>query len=293
MNKDDLTIPDILKAFETYDGVYKQYELDEALARQEEITPHLMEILEKVLADPEHYSLEENDEYAHMYAVMLLARFKETRAHEIIVKLFSLPGELPYDLFGSIVDEDLPSILYATSGGNWDLVQTMIETPGVREYCRAAALNALVYFVIFGDKSRDELIPYLDSVFTMLYEEEDYDELCFTTLVLISYDIHPEELMERINTAYDDGVISSILIDRESIRKRLKEDKAKVLEETKEKLLQRWFPEDFHEKMSWWSCFKSSNRYTASGKKILHTASEKNKHKRNKKKRARKKKKKA
>jgi len=39
----------ILTAFEVFDGTYKRDEVDAALALQNEITPHLIAILEKVL----------------------------------------------------------------------------------------------------------------------------------------------------------------------------------------------------------------------------------------------------
>lgn len=48
----DSRITEILKAFELFDGVYKRAEVDAALELQEEITPHLIGVLEEVLLDP-------------------------------------------------------------------------------------------------------------------------------------------------------------------------------------------------------------------------------------------------
>lgn len=52
----DSRITEILKAFELFDGVYKRAEVDAALELQEEITPHLIGVLEEVLLDPASYA---------------------------------------------------------------------------------------------------------------------------------------------------------------------------------------------------------------------------------------------
>ncbi|RLB78142.1 MAG: hypothetical protein DRH24_14955 [Deltaproteobacteria bacterium] len=41
---------------------------------------------------------------------MLLGHFREHRAHKVIVDLFSLPNNIPHELFGDITTGDLPVI---------------------------------------------------------------------------------------------------------------------------------------------------------------------------------------
>jgi len=48
-------INDILEAFKNFDGIYEREQVDAAIELKEEITPHLIEILENVLADPDPY----------------------------------------------------------------------------------------------------------------------------------------------------------------------------------------------------------------------------------------------
>jgi hypothetical protein len=91
--------------------------VNEAVKHKEEITPYLIDILKKILDDPNHYADSEDKESSYfggIYAVILLSHFRESKAHDLIVDLFSLPGELPHDIFGDIVTEDLPAILYST-----------------------------------------------------------------------------------------------------------------------------------------------------------------------------------
>ena len=62
---------EILEAFKIFDGNYKREKVDAAIELKEAITPHLIEILENVLADPDPYIKNENL-YDHIYAWMLL-----------------------------------------------------------------------------------------------------------------------------------------------------------------------------------------------------------------------------
>jgi len=108
---DKVEIVNILVAFEIYDGIYKRHFVEAAVKLKEEITPYLIKELEKVLADPSTYANEKNY-YAHIYAAILLAHFKEYRAHHTIVKLFSLPGEIVSKLYGGLIHETLTAILF-------------------------------------------------------------------------------------------------------------------------------------------------------------------------------------
>ena len=106
-------IQKILAAFETYDGIYKREAVDAAIALKEEITPHLMGVLESVLANPAKYA-DNEDFIAHLYAFVLLGHFRELQAHQVIVNLFSLPEQYISPLFDDLITEDLPAVLYFT-----------------------------------------------------------------------------------------------------------------------------------------------------------------------------------
>ena len=84
---------EILNALKTYDGIYKKKQVDAAIELKEEITPSLIEILENVLSNNQTEYMEDNDYFGHIYAIFLLAHFKENKAHKIIIDLCSLPSE--------------------------------------------------------------------------------------------------------------------------------------------------------------------------------------------------------
>jgi hypothetical protein len=70
-----VTVEQIISAFDRSDGKYKREEMEEALTLREEITPHLIRILEDVAADSHTYA--DEDHYANVYAAALLAYFQE------------------------------------------------------------------------------------------------------------------------------------------------------------------------------------------------------------------------
>ena len=135
-------ITEILEAFKIFDGKYKREQVAAAIELKKEITPFLIEILDNVLADPDAY-IESDDRYDHIYSLMLLGHFRESKAHNVIIDLFSLPDEIPHDLFGDLTTSDLPIILLRTCGGSIERIKSMAVNKDVNDYCRISALNAM------------------------------------------------------------------------------------------------------------------------------------------------------
>jgi hypothetical protein len=145
--KEEMELNEILQAFDIFDGEYKRSAIDAAIARREEITPYLIGVLENVLENPGHYADRDCQYFAHIYAFILLGYFKETKSHDIIVDLASLPGDLPSELFGDSITGDLAIILLRTCGGRIDKIKELILNKDAYEYSRGSALHALSYGV--------------------------------------------------------------------------------------------------------------------------------------------------
>jgi len=248
-----LRIAEILKAFELFDGVYKHAQVDAALELQEEITPHLIGVLEQVLSDPASYA-DNQDYYAHIYALILLGHFEEHRAHRVIVELFSLPPDLPYQLFGDLVTENLPIILFRTCGGSTDMIRSLILNKDADEYCRSSAMRAMVFAVADGMILREEVLALFRSLFTG--NEADSDSSFWSFLANSVCDLYPEGMMEVIEKAYRDGLISPWVIGIEDFERALRADKEQAFEQVRTKI-RRKSPENVHDYMSWWACFRT------------------------------------
>lgn len=248
MNK----ISTILAAFETFDGTYKRDAVDAALALQNEITPYLIDILQDVLADP-RATLDKPDYFGHIYAIQLLGHFREVRAHQVIIDLASLPSEMPHDLFGDIITEDLAAILFVTCGGSIERIAALLLNREADEYCRNAAARALVYAAVESIVSREEIMALFGSLFTG--DEAASDSEFWSLMAGSVCDLYPEELMPVIEKAFADGLISTGFIGPESFERVLKQGRDRARKETEDEI-KRYMPDDFHDRMSWWACFK-------------------------------------
>ena len=244
-------ITEILEAFKLFDGNYKREQVDAAIELKEEITPFLIEILDNVLADPDAY-LENEDRYDHIYSLMLLGHFRESKAHDVIVDLFSLPDEIPHELFGDLTTSDLPTILIRTCGGSIERIKSMASNKKADDYCRISALNAMAYAVVEEVASREEVISFFGTLFTGSETDEDSD--FWGLLASFVCNLYPQELMSTIEKAYDDDLISPGMIGLEEFNTALEDGKEWCLERLRRDL-ERQSLDDIHDSMSWWACF--------------------------------------
>src|SRR5208337_5313180 len=104
-----------LDALASTDGHYAREAVAEAILRRDEITPALLDILESIIRDPEPY-LQDHRRFDHIYAMYLLAQFREPRAYPLLLKIFSTPGEFVFELVDNVVTEGLDKILASISG---------------------------------------------------------------------------------------------------------------------------------------------------------------------------------
>ena len=256
-NIEDFTIPTILESFRIYDGIYKQKQIDAAIKLKGEITPYLIEILENVLTNYEKYIADVNL-YDHTYAVMLLGHFKEPKSHKVIVDLFSLPGDIPNKLFGDLTTSNLPVILLNTCGGSVELIKSLILNKEAYDYCRLSACSSMTYAVVKGYVSRKLVLELFGTLFT----GEEADEISDFWGLLANYicDLYPEEIMDVIKQAYEDGLIMPGLINYNDFDEALVLGKDKCLEKLKTDL-ERNSLDDIHGAMSWWACFNEKKHF--------------------------------
>ena len=238
----------------TDDNKYRRNEIDEALNRREEVIPFLIDILKKVLENPEDI-IEDEKYQGHVYALMLLGYFKEKRAHGIILKIFNLPGDMPYALFGDITTDNLPAVLLNTCGANFDGIKKLALNAKADEYCRGSALKAIEYGVAEGAISRDEALAFYRGILENRNSEPS--SYFFDELASCICDLYPEELMDIIEECYEDGYIHPGYIGFDSFEDALEAGKEKCLEKIKHDA-EYSMPEDIHSAMSWWAYFEEN-----------------------------------
>ena len=251
-----MEIQEILEAFQTNDGTYRRKHVDAAVKLKDEITPHLIGVLDTVLLDPEPY-IENEGRFDHVYAVILLGHFEESRAHDVIADILNIPGKIPDQLFGDLIIENFPSILFRTCGRSLDRLRSLALNKDAYDFCRGSALQAMVYAVVDGMTTREAALSFFSSLFTGTEAEED--SAFWSLLANCVCDLYPEELMPVIEKAYQDDLIDTQCIGLGDFEDALQYGKEHAFERVRGDM-QRGIHTDVHDYMSWWHCFKSGGQ---------------------------------
>ncbi|MBN2389131.1 MAG: DUF1186 domain-containing protein [Anaerolineae bacterium] len=262
-----MDIDEILKALTTLEeGYFPRAALEAAIAQRGAITPHLLRVLEETRQDELERMFAEANYMLPLYALYLLAQFRETRAYPLIVDIFAIPGEDVHDVFGDLVTEDLNRILASVSGGDVTGLHRLIEDPQVDEYVRAAAMEALVVLFAQDVLTRETVIAYFQYLFREGLER-DYS-FAWAALVAVSTDLYPEELIEDIERAFADDLVDEMFTDLAWVKECMEPGKEQVLA----KLLadeRQTFIEDTIANLEWWACFQPPEPR----RRVVHPAS--------------------
>src|SRR5919197_2005295 len=245
-----MDVQEMLQQFATKTGTFPREAVAQAIAQREAITPELLRVLAEAQHNIDH--LIESDSMAHIYAMYLLAQFREPRAYPLIVAFFSIPGDIALDTTGDVATEDLGRILASVSCGDIRLMTALIENEHANEYVRVAALRGLVTLVACGEQSRDDIVAY----YHQLFQGKIARDISFVWngLVSASHDLYPEELYDDIKHAYDDALIEPGFIGLDDIDETLQRGKDRVLDELHHNPRYSLITDAITE-MEWWACF--------------------------------------
>ncbi|NGX54417.1 MAG: hypothetical protein KR126chlam2_00027 [Chlamydiae bacterium] len=189
--------------------------IEAAIAKRKAMTPHLLQILSDAVERIDE--IIENDNYqGHLYAMYLLAQYREPAAFPLILKLISFPGEIPHVILGDVLTEDLSRILASVCEGNILPIQQLIENPLINEYVRAAGQSSLVTLVGCGLLSRKTIIPYFGTLMTQLLERRR--SYVWDNLISCCCDLYPIEILDAIISVFDEELADSEFITLEDVQ---------------------------------------------------------------------------
>ncbi len=244
---------EIIAALDGPTDVYQREAVQAAMDQPDEIVPLLLAHLEEVLAEPERFTDPDDPSQLPAYALILLSHLRIREAHRLLVDLLSLPGETPLDLFGDLVHENFPIALWKTSGVDITAIKGLIQNKATNEYCRAAAIRALLYGIAEGELSREEVVEYLQGIFTG--DEAAREEYMFRSVAASALSrLWPGESMKVLRKAFNDGLIDTFFIGPENIEAALEAGKESCLATFESNALKD-LVKDPHQSMSWWACF--------------------------------------
>ncbi|WP_246194792.1 DUF1186 domain-containing protein [Allochromatium palmeri] len=245
-----MNLNDIKDQLAFFSSRFPKAAIQAAITQREAVTPMLLEALEAMANAPE---IPNREPYPmlHMYALYLLAQFREPAAYPLLVRLFSMPGDFALDLTGDIVTEDLDRMLVAVCGEDLDPIKAMIENPEVNEYVRSACLHALVTLVLQGDLAREEVIDYFRDLFHHKLEREP--NFIWDALIINCCDLYPEELLTEIERVFADDLVDQFMIRLEDVQQVMADGKMNALREARQR--RRGPIKDTVAEMSGWGCF--------------------------------------
>ena len=245
-------IADILHQFERATGRFARAAVEEAVARREEVIPELLRILEDTVDRAAELDAE-GDYMAHLYAMFLLAQFRETRAYPLVVRFASLPGDLLDSLGDAFLTSGLGQVLASVCGGELEGIQSVIENEDANEWARGTALGSLATLVATGQMSREEIVSYFACLFRgKLVRQPSH---VWDALVAFSSDLYPAELIGDIEQAYEEEIVDPGYIGFDDVKRDLAAGKDQVLARLADNPHRR-LVEDTVEEMEWWDCFR-------------------------------------
>lgn len=255
-----MQVEDILSKLENNTGVFPRRALERAIEEKEAITPFLLSTLSECKDDLEN--VVNKDAYIlHIYALFLLAQFRESKAYPLIIDFFSAPGDISLDATGDVVTEDLSRILASVSHGNIEPIKTLIENQEVNEFVRGAAIRSLIILVLQEIIPREQVVEYFKEIFSTLFanqtpatDTEKEPDFMWTDLVINGSILCPAELKEYIERTFDEELIDPFFFDRDDFNYYLQLGSEKNLQKLRNDP-HNSLVEDAISDMESWSCF--------------------------------------
>ena len=221
-----MQLAEIVRKLERWRGRFEREAVRAAVEQREEITPELLRMLEETVERAAELA-PQGDWIGHLYAMCLVAQFREVRAYPLVVRFGRLPRELLRSLCGDFLTEDYANVLASVSGGDVSAIQSLIEDESVDVRVRSVAFDSLSVLVAEGQRSRVEIVDYLRRLFRGGLERRRSP--VWASLVCCSCDLYPEELLPDIEQAFRDGLIDPTEVGMDSVLGDLAEGKERML----------------------------------------------------------------
>ena len=194
--------------------------IQEVIARKEEMIPLLLGVLESALADPKGFSV--GPKLMHCtYAAFLLAQFRETRAYRPLIALLNLQENIPSDLFGDSIVEEMSNIIASVYDGDDQPLRKLIENTSANEFSRAsAALKAYPALVHHGMLPRESVEDYFRELFEGKLER-NFDHV-WNNLCSLCGDLGFASLLPHVRKAFKEGLCDMFFDNLAHIERRAK-----------------------------------------------------------------------
>ncbi len=205
------TLDQIIRDLDTPFDVLPEEAIRAAQRHRDQIVPRLIQTIHDATARAAAGDVPKGN--LHFLALFLLTEFRAKEALSAIVEAVSLPGELPFDLFGDAVTESLRHTFATLAGDQVELLDGLIGDRALNAYVRIEAASAYLYLVRDGLMTRDAAVAMLRKHLQKADEDEDYDFVSLLVTTLLDYG--PHEAREDIEGAFRRDLVDEDCINRE------------------------------------------------------------------------------
>jgi hypothetical protein len=213
-----MSIPEILKQLDTIQdqAEFAPYEaaLQAAIAQRTAITPELITAIDRVSADSGPY-LQHPERCLHLFAIYLLAQFREPKALDSFVRFFSLPEEQALELTGDLVTESGAAVFASVCGGDPAPLLRLARDETVNEFVRGQAIDALLVQSIWGERPHEAVIAELRGLFSSL--PKPGNGFVWAALVGAVDTFNARELLPEVRQAFAAGLVDETIIGLDDI----------------------------------------------------------------------------
>ena len=223
--------------------------LNAASEQREAITPELIAAVDRVIADPVRY-VKDQEDCLHLFAIYLLAQFREPRALDCFLRFFRLPDQLALDLTGDLVTEGGAAVLASVCGGDPAPLLALIHNETVNEFVRGQAIDALVVQAAWGERPRAAVVEDLRRLFHTL--PKPGNAYVWAALTGVVCDFKATELAPEARQAFAEQLVDETVLDLAWLEQEL----SAPGEQGFASFCERNAPMDAISECSLWVCFR-------------------------------------
>ena len=189
------------------------------------IVPRLIEAIREAVAEARAGRTPEGR--APFLALFLLTEFRAKEALPAIVEAVSLPGELPFDIFGDAITEALSRVLAALADDQPGVVDGMIGNRRLNEFVRWKAVDTFLHFVRDERMHRQRAVRILHRHLRQAIKRND-DEIA-GPLVIALEKLAAEEAIDDIRRAFCRRLVDEMTMSLKGVEARIHEGERHAL----------------------------------------------------------------
>ncbi len=249
-----MDIDRILRELEENRGYFPREAVEEAIRQRETITPYLLRAIKEATEHAQEWKDEEVP-FLPVYAMRMLAQFRDQRAFPLIIDLCRLPRQTLDILIGDTITDGLPRIIASVcdgAAGSVDSIKSVIEDSSIDEYVRGSAIGSLSVLVHEGVLARGDVIDYFADLFRGTLERE-YSHV-WDVLAADAVDLYATALADDIRGAYEAGLLWPGYMGPKEREKVFAMREETVLARSRERC--GGLIDDVVKEMHWWACFQ-------------------------------------